>query len=145
MLGTTQDFCDETLGICRALSIFCVIPFTKTLDNLKVISPFPPLTSIVHSINCIYYLEVKWGGIRKILQRERVDGLFYFEGLLYFYSQTLLNCLNIYTFLKIFFLSIGQLTLMTNGHRFVTSEAAVITGDSGQCIAAAWVVLSHSI
>ena len=44
------------MGICWALFIFCVFPFAKTLHNLKVISPFPPLTSIVHSINCRYIL-----------------------------------------------------------------------------------------
>ena len=85
-------FCDETLGICWILSIFCVIPFLKTLDNLKVVSLFPPLTSIsiVNWINCIYYLEIKCGGIWKFLDKGRVNSLFYFDCLFY-YFQTLVN------------------------------------------------------
>ena len=48
-------FCEETLRICWTLSIFCLISFSKTLDNLEGVSPFSPLTYIVNTIVYIIY------------------------------------------------------------------------------------------
>ena len=77
------------LGNMSSLVYILCDSICKDIGEFKSGLPISPFD--FYSINCIYYLEVKCGGIWKILHRERPDGLFYFEGLLYFYSQTLIN------------------------------------------------------